>query len=377
MDRTSHHSDSPLYIALGRRVGWPRRLTKRLLLVGIVVLGVADVAVAQLVIVRVETLAGTGQAGLADGNQQVGQLNRPHGLAIDGRGNVYVSDRGNHAIRVVAPNGDIRTLAGNGKEGKADGVGGAAGFNQPIAVAVDKSGNVYVADRDNHLVRLIDPSGKVSVLAGTGVAGFAEGPAASAQFNQPYGVALSPDEKTLYIADYLNHAIRALDLSAKRVTTLAGSGKAGFANGKGDQAQFNQPYNVKVDARGRLYVPDQNNHAIRRIEPDGTVSTIAGTGQSGFAGGKPSESRFNNPTGLIVAADGTVYIADRNNHRIRIISPAGEVSTIAGEGTEGFLDGFGPAAKFNRPIDIVLTADGSLVVSEENNHRLRKILLTR
>src|SRR2546421_2482810 len=101
--------------------------------------------------VRVETFAGTGQAGLADGNRQVGQLNRPHGLAIDGRGNVYVSDRGNHVIRVVTANGDLRTLAGNGKEGKADGVGAVASFNQPIAVAVDKAGNVYVADRDNHL----------------------------------------------------------------------------------------------------------------------------------------------------------------------------------------------------------------------------------
>ena len=112
-----------------------------------------------------------------------------------------------------------------------DGVGAAASFNQPIAVAVDRSGNVYVADRDNHTVRLIDPSGKVTVVAGTGAAGFAEGPATSAQFNQPYGVALSSDEKILYVADYLNHAIRALDLGTKRITTVAGNGKAGFANG--------------------------------------------------------------------------------------------------------------------------------------------------
>ena len=323
--------------------------------------------------VRVETLSGTSQPGLVDGNRQVGQLNKPHGLAVDGRGSIYVSDRGNHAIRVVAANGDIRTLAGNGKEGKSDGVGAAAGFNQPIAVAVDKAGNVYAADRDNHTIRLIDPMGKVSVFAGTGVAGFAEGPAT--QFNQPYGVALSSDERLLYVADYLNHAIRVIDLGTKRVTTLAGNGKAGFANGKGDQAQFNQPYNVKIGANGRLYVPDQNNHSIRRIDPDGTVSTIAGNGQSGFANGSGAAARFNNPTGLIVGADDTIYVADRNNHRIRVVSRAGDVATIAGDGTEGFQDGAGPAAKFNRPIDIVLASDGSLVVSEENNHRLRKIFL--
>jgi DNA-binding beta-propeller fold protein YncE len=344
------------------------------LLLLIASLGAAGVACAQSQ-VRVETFSGSGQAGLADSDGQVGQFNRPHGLAIDDKGNVYVSDRGNHAIRVVATNGDIRTLAGNGKEGNVDAVGAAASFRQPIAVAVDKSGNVYVADRDNHVIRLIDPSGKVTILAGTGTKGFANGPASSAQFNEPYGVALSPDEKTLYVADYLNHAIRAIDLASKQVTTLAGNGTAGFANGVGNKAQFNQPYNVKTDANGRLYVPDQNNHMIRRVDPDGTVSTVAGNGQSGFADGKPSEARFNNPTGLGVAADGTIYVSDRNNHRIRAISPTGSTTTIAGDGTAGQQDGPGPVAKFNRPIDIVLAPDSSLVVSEENNHRLRKILL--
>src|SRR4051812_18368728 len=325
--------------------------------------------------IRVETFSGNGQAGFANSNGQVGQFNRPHGLAIDAKGNLYVSDRGNHAIRVVAANGDIRTLAGNGKEGNADGTGAGASFRQPIAAVVDKAGNVYVADRDNHVIRLIDPPGNVIVLAGAGAKGFANGPSASAQFNEPYGVALSPDEKTLYVADYLNHALRAVDLATRQVTTLAGNGTAGFANGVGDKSQFNQPYNVKADANGRLYVPDQNNHVIRRVDPDGTVSTLAGNGQSGFADGKPSDARFNNPTGLAVGPDGTVYVSDRNNHRIRAIAPAGETTTVAGDGSAGQQDGPGQVAKFNRPIDVVLATDGSLVVSEENNHRLRKILL--
>jgi DNA-binding beta-propeller fold protein YncE len=348
-----------------------RTIAVALLVFSLSVLAVAD-ARSQI---RVESFSGSGQAGFANSDGQVGQFNRPHGLAVDGKGNIYVSDRGNHAIRVVTANGDIRTLAGTGKEGNADGPGASASFRQPIAVAVDKSGSVYVADRDNHVIRLIDPSGKVGVLVGSGTKGFVNGPALSAQFNEPYGVALSPDEKTLYVADYLNHAIRAIDLATKQVTTLAGNGTSGFANGVADKAQFNQPYNVKVDANGRLYVPDQNNHAIRRIDPDGTVSTLAGNGQSGFADGKPFDARFNNPTGLGIAADGTVYVADRNNHRIRAISPAGEVTTIAGDGAAAQQDGPAQAARFNRPIDIVLASDGSLVVSEENNHRLRKILL--
>jgi len=342
---------------------------------GVLLLALSLIAVAVVdaqAQVRVESFAGSGQAGFADSDGQVGQFNRPHGLAIDGKGNIYVSDRGNHAIRVVTPFGDIRTLAGNGKEGNADGVGAAASFKQPIAVAVDKTGSVYVADRDNHVVRAIDPSGKVLVVAGTGTKGFANGPASSAQFNEPYGVALSPDERTLYVADYLNHAIRAIDPAGRQVTTLASNGTAGFTNGVGDKAQFNQRYNVKADANGRLYVPDQNNHAIRRVDPDGTVSTVAGNGQSGFADGKPSEARFNNPTGLIIAADGTIYVADRNNHRIRAIGPAGEITT---SGVAGQQDGPAQTAKFNRPIDVVLTSDGALVVSEESNHRLRKILL--
>lgn len=324
--------------------------------------------------VRVATLAGTGQAGPLDGDAQIGQLNRPHGLAIDALGNVYVSDRGNHAIRVVDKNGAIRILAG-GKEGNADGVGAAAAFRQPIAVAVDRAANVYVADRDNHVIRLIDPSGRVTTLAGTATAGNTDGPAASAQFNQPYGVALSPDQRILYVADYLNHAIRTIDLGRKVVATLAGNGKAGLADGKGASAQFNQPYNVKVDAGGRLYVPDQLNHAVRRVDRDGTVTTIAGNGQSGYADGGPSDARFDNPTGLAVALDGTVYVADRNNHRVRTIRPSGQVATIAGDGSAGYRDGPGGTASFNRPIDIVLASDGSLVVSEEANHRLRRVLL--
>jgi sugar lactone lactonase YvrE len=179
----------------------------------------------------------------------------------------------------------------------------------------------------------------------------------------------------LYIADYLNHAIRAIDFAGRQVTTLAGDGTAGLADGAGRTARFHQPYNVKADARGRLFVPDQNNHAIRRVDPDGTVTTLAGNGQPGVADGLGPSARFDNPTGLTVAPDGTVYVADRNNHRIRAIDAAGQVRTLAGDGTAAFRDGPAQQAQFNRPLDVVMGADGALVVSEEGNHRLRKVWL--
>lgn len=132
---------------------------------------------------------------------------------------------------------------------------------------------------------------------------------------------------------------------------------------------------MKVDAGGRLYIPDQLNHAIRRVDLDGSVTTIGGNGQSGYTDGGSSDARFNNPTGLAVASDGTVYVADRNNHRIRAIRPSGQVATIAGDGTADYRDGPAGTASFNRPIDIVLASDGSLVASEEANQRLRRVLL--
>jgi hypothetical protein len=130
---------------------------------------------------------------------------------------------------------------------------------------------------------------------------------------------------------------------------MAGNGEAGFLDGRGDATRFNQPYNVKADAMGRLFVPDQNNHAIRRVDPDGAVMTLAGNGEPGTADGTGATARFDNPTGLAIAGDGTVYVADRNNHLLRAVTPAGQVSTIAGDGTGGFRDGPGPQAQFKPP----------------------------
>jgi hypothetical protein len=295
-------------------------------------------------------------------------------MAIASDGTVYVSDRGNHQIRSVSPSGVVRTLAGNGKQGFADGPGAAAQFHDPVAVAVDRAGNVYVADRNNHRVRKVSPDGVVSTLAGTGQEGYADGPANVARFNAPYGVSLDPGERTLYVADFLNHAIRKIDLSSGTVATLAGNGTAGKVDGNGANARLSRPYNVKVDGAGNLWVADLGNHSIRKVTSSGDVTTVAGNGKEGYADGSGASAQFNSPTGLTPAVDGSIIVADRNNHRVRRVAPDGTVTTLAGDGKAGFSDGAVGTAQFNRPIDVVQDRrTQQLYVSEENNNRIRII----
>ncbi len=340
---------------------------------------------------EVRTLAGDGQPGAVDGaaananvrmwaiehglpgavNGLNARLNRPHGLAYAQDGSLYFADRGNHQVRVLRPDGTVSTVAGTGKAGFADGTARAAQFNEPIAVATDRQGNVFVADRNNHRIRRIWPDGHVTTLAGSGEAGFVEGPAHQARFNQPYGVALDDAEVTLYVADYLNHAIRQINLLTDEVSTLAGNGKAGFTDGTGEKAAFNQPYNLRSDGHGGLIVPDQNNHAIRRVGMDGTVVTLAGSGKAGLADGKGRSAAFNNPTGVAPLPNGATVVADRNNTRLRLVAPDGAVTTLAGS-EAGFADGSLADARFNQPLDVIFDGGRSrLLVSEDKGHRLR------
>jgi DNA-binding beta-propeller fold protein YncE len=319
---------------------------------------------------HVRTLAGDGQPGATDGAPA--RVNRPHGLAYGKGGSLYFADRGNHQVRVLRPDGTVATLAGTGKAGFADGPAHAAQFSEPIAVAVERTGAIYVADRNNHRIRKITPDGKVVTLAGAGEAGFADGNASAARFNQPYGVALDTLETTLYVADYLNHAIRRIDLVLERVDTLSGNGTAGFADGKGNAARFNQPYNVRVDGEGRLWVPDQLNHAVRRVTPAGEVTTVAGSGKAGYADGAAAAAQFNNPTGVAPLPNGAAVVADRNNNRLRLVTPDGSVTALAGTGEAGFADGPVAESRFNQPLDVDFDDSLSrILVSEDKGHRLR------
>ncbi len=318
------------------------------------------------------TLAGSREEGLTDGRGTAAKFDSPFGIAVDRAGNVYVADRRNNKIRKITPTGVVSTFAGSTR-GAADGTGTAAQFNDPRGVAVDSAGNVYVADNGNHSIRKITPAGAVSTLAG-GFQGFADGTGTAAQFNSPRGVAVD-SSGNVYVADTSNHSIRKIT-PAGAVSTLAGNGEYGSADGTGAAAKFNNPYGVAVDNAGNVYVADNSNHKIRKITPAGEVSTLAGSGEDGDVDGTGTAAQFEYPAGIAVDNAGNVYVADTDNHKIRKITPTGEVSTLAGSGGEGFVDGTGRASQFDEPRDIAVDSEGNLYVADTDNNSIRKITKT-
>ena len=320
--------------------------------------------------VVVTTLAGSGAAGFADGTGTAAQFNNPFGVAVDSSGTVYVADLLNNRIRKITPASVVTTFAGSGLASFADGTGTAAQFNNPTGVAVDSSGTVYVADAANHRIRKITPAGVVTTLAGS-TQGFADGTGTAAQFNVPYDVAVD-SSGTVYVADYNNNRIRKIT-PAGVVTSLAGSGGLpGSLDGTGTGAQFNAPSGVAVDSSGMVYVADYANHRIRKITPAGVVTTFAG-GAQGYLDGTSTAAQFNSPLGVAVDSSGTVYVGDYGNQRIRKITPAGVVTTLAGSGVAGFADGTAAAAQFYNPVRVAVDSSGAVYVGDYYNNRIRKI----
>ncbi len=325
----------------------------------------------------VSTLAGVvGSNGSEDGPGPAARFNFPSGVAVDGSGNVYVADSGNHVIRKVTPAGFVSTLAGLADDrGSADGTGSAARFDRPWGVAVHSSGNVYVTDSRNSTIRKITPSGVVTTLAGlAGSLGTADGRRSTARFHYPAGVAVD-GLGTVYVADQWNHSIRRITPSGD-VSTVAGLAETpGSADGAGSAARFSEPNGVAVDGSGSVFVADSGNNAIRQITPNGVVSTLSGLAvHHGGADGAGSAAGFYDPSGVTVDGSGIVYVADSFNHAIRKITPAGSVSTIAGlAGTSGSADGNGSAARFDRPTGVATDSAGNVYVADFNNSTIRKI----
>ena len=298
----------------------------------------------------------------------------PASIAMDGAGNLYVADAASNTIKKITTAGVVSILAGSaGQAGSQDGTGATARFNQPSGVTSDAAGNLYVSDTGNALIRKVTPAGVVTTVAGSATArGNADGAGSAATFGSPSGIAID-SAGNLYVADSFNATIRKID-SAGMVSTLAGSaGNRGSANGTGSAAWFNYPNGVAVDAAGNVYVADTFNSTIRKITPDGVVTTLAGlAGVSGAEDGTGLRAVFYQPYGLDVDAAGNVYVADTGNNTIRRITPAGVVTTLAGvPGIAGLANGTG-SGLFNQPRSLVVDA-GNIYVADTGNATIRVI----
>ena len=325
----------------------------------------------------VSTLAGIpGRTGSLDGAARPPYLRSPGGVAVDQAGNIFVADAYNHAIRKVTSDGRVHTVAGQlGKPGSTDGNASEARFNIPTGIAIAPDGNIYVADRGDHTIRMVTPDGFVTTLAGVaGGMGVADGSGSAARFNQPSSVAIDADHN-IYVADTGNHTIRKVTQSGV-TSTLAGlAGARGANDGLRELARFDRPSGVAVSAQGLIYVADNDNCTIRKVTAAGVVNTVAGAaGQFGSADGPALDARFSYPSGVAVDSAGNVYISDQHNHTIRRLGTDGVVSTIAGSPDEtGWFDGAGAAARFEFPRNVAVGGDGVVYVADEWSHTLRRI----
>jgi len=288
-------------------------------------------------------------------------LGIPTGLAANGQGAVYVADWGGYNILAVNASGGVSNYAGLGTNGSANGPAATAQFCQPDGVALDSAGNLYVADSCNNKIRKIDASGNVTTLAGTGSLGAGNGPGGTASFDYPTGVAVD-GQGNVFVADQGNHSVRKVDPSGN-VSTLS--------------TQFSSPMAVAVDGAGNVFVSDNGGHRILKIDSAGVLTTVAGTGVAGFAdgtGGDAGTAQFNGPVGIAYSG-GALYVADNNNNRVRKIDAAGNVTTLAGDGSTTDSDGLGGPtglACIKAPAGIAV-ADAGLIYVTDGDYSIRAI----
>lgn len=319
--------------------------------------------------VLVDTFAGS-DAGNIDGSLESAKFNYPTGLAFDSKDNLFVVDNTNHSIRKITPNGAVSTFAG-GIQGFADATGTAAKFNYPYFIAIDTQDNLFVTDRANHKIRKITPNGVVTTFAGS-TEGNDDGAGTDAKFSLPYGITIDSDNN-LYVSDVDNHNIRKITSSGE-VTTLAGSTQ-GFADANiGTDAKFNFPSCLAIDKDNNLIVADFNNHKIRKISLSGMVSTLVGGATAGHNDGPLADALLNKPIGISIDSNNDIYISSYS-HTIRKISiNKQQITTIAGNQEQGNNDGIGTDTSFNRPFGLTITENNTLYLTDTFNHRIRTIV---
>lgn len=307
-------------------------------------------------VAQLSLTAGDGIRGGQDGAALAARFSDPYGIAIAADGTRYVADAGdNNRIRKITPDGTVSTLAG-GKEGYADGTGNLAAFHTPSGLAIDAEGNLYVADTGNHRIRKVSPTGLVSTLAGDGTVGTRDGLAAQAQFNGPVGVAVDKTGQ-VYVADTYNDRIRVISPDGQ-VRTLAGGGLPGYADGVGKEARFDTPAALALDGQGNVWVADTRNNAIRKLAPDGTVSTLLRSEPS------DREAALRRPVSLVVTHDGVLYVGEMSHGGVLQITQDGRLHVLTGA---TLMD------QLARPAGLALAKDGTLHVSDAGSFRLYRI----
>ena len=329
------------------------------------------------------TIAGNGTQGYSgDGGKAVyAQLNKPLKVAVDNQGNYYIADQYGHRIRKVDTDGNISTIAGNGKA-VYSGDGGpaiSAQLNYPTDVTVDGTGNLYIADSSSIRIRKVATDGNISTVAGNGSRGYSGdgGPAVSAQLKLPHGIAVDT-KGNLYIADCDAHCIRKVDTDGN-ISTVAGNGTNGYSGdgGSATSAQLNVPYGVAVDLVGNVYIAEQQGHRIRKVDTDGNISTVAGNGTGGYSGdsGPAVNAKILAPWGVQVDGAGNIYIADTGNYCIRKVDASGTITTVAGNGKRGYSGDGGPTvgAQFTSPSGITVNSAGDLYIADFGNYCMRFI----
>jgi sugar lactone lactonase YvrE len=316
-------------------------------------------------------LGSKGGPGTSDGQAAAARFWFPNSVAVDASGGIFVADYNNHVIRHVTSSGRVTTVAGLANSpGSTDGRGHLARFRQPSSVTVDPSGNVFVADAGNSVIRKITPSGLVSTFAGlAGVPGSIDGTGSAARFNRPRGIACDADEN-VFVADEAANVIRRIT-PAGIATTIAGSPlESGSADGTGSLARFTAPADVATDFLGNVYVADAGNRIVRKVTPEGVVTTVAGSGVCGSTDGGPAIAEFCGLRGIGLDGDGHVYVAD--NGRIRMIEmPSRTVTTVAGSGSSESIDGSGIAASFAGAADVAFDADDNAYIPDSEGNTIR------
>jgi hypothetical protein len=321
---------------------------------------------------QITTIAGKIEKGLKDGPALSALFYKPIRLSQKSDGSIVIADIYNNAIRTLGSDGIVTTICGTGKLGSNDGPAKSSLLSHPHAVAVGLDGKVYIGEASGRKLRVIDLAGNLLTLAGSGEKGYQDGKGKEAMFNTILSIAIDLQGNIL-ACDIANNRIRKITTDGL-VTTIAGTGAWGYKDGKASEAEFLMPMDLCVDKKGNIYIADIGNHCIRKIDSDNVVTTIAGkAGVVGYVDGEGNNALFYQPHGIAVNEKGEIFVADLLNHAIRKITPEGFVTTLAGTREIGFKDGEGKNARFNRPGGVMVYREGSIIVADIDNNTLRKI----